>query len=72
MFSWRRFSNICVKLVPRLIRDQLLPFITLVEKYDNIANTIDELNKTFDFVIVGVNGRNNREMITSIRVSQIY
>lgn len=50
---------------------QLLPTITLVEKYDNISNTIQELNKKFDYIIVDVAGRNSREMITGISVSDI-
>jgi len=50
---------------------KLLPSITLVEKYDNISNTIEDLNDKFDYVIVDVAGRNSREMITSISVSHI-
>jgi chromosome partitioning protein len=50
---------------------KLSPPITLVEKYDNISNTIEELNKKFDYVIVDVAGRNSREMITGISVSDI-
>jgi len=45
--------------------------ITLIEKYDNIASTIEELNKKFDYVIVDVAGRNSREMITGVSVSDI-
>lgn len=47
------------------------PYITLIEKYDNIAGTIEELNKRFDYVIVDVAGRNSREMITSLSVTDI-
>lgn len=50
---------------------KLPPVITLVEKYDNISNTIEELDKKFDYVIVDVAGRNSREMITGISVSDI-
>lgn len=53
------------------LESDLEPHITLVEKYDNIANTLEELNKKFDFVIVDVAGRNSREMITGISVSDI-
>lgn len=45
--------------------------ITLVEKYDNISSTIEGLNKKFDYIIVDVAGRNSREMITSLSVSDI-
>jgi chromosome partitioning protein len=51
--------------------DKLSPYITLVEKYDNISTTLEELNKKFDCVIVDVAGRNSREMITGISVSDI-
>jgi len=50
---------------------QIFPTVTLVEKYDNISNTIEELNKRFDYIIVDVAGRNSREMITGISVSDI-
>jgi len=45
--------------------------ITLVEKYDNISSTIEDLNKKFSYIIVDVAGRNSREMITSLSVSNI-
>jgi chromosome partitioning protein len=47
------------------------PFITLIEKHDNISNTLEDLNKKFDYIIVDVAGRNSREMITSLSVSDI-
>jgi chromosome partitioning protein len=47
------------------------PSITLIEKYDNVATTLTTLNKKFDYVIVDVAGRNSREMITSLSVSDI-
>ena len=50
---------------------RIISTITLVEKYDNISNTIEELNKKFDYIIVDVAGRNSREMITGISVSDI-
>lgn len=50
---------------------ELLPTITLVEKHDNIASTLEELDKKFDFVIVDVAGRNSREMITGLSVSHL-
>lgn len=50
---------------------RITPTITLVEKYDNISSTIEELNRKFDYVIVDVAGRNSREMITGISVSDI-
>jgi len=45
--------------------------IPLIEKHDNISSTVEELNKKFDYVIVDVAGRNSREMITSLSVSDI-
>ncbi len=51
--------------------NKLLPLITLVEKYDNISSTLVELNKKFNYVIVDVAGRNSREMITALGVSDI-
>jgi len=49
----------------------ILPSITLIEKHDNVSNTIEDLNKKFDYIIVDVAGRNSREMITSLSVSDI-
>ena len=49
----------------------LLPKITLVEKYDNVSNSVEDLNSKYDFIIVDVAGRNSREMITSLTVSDI-
>lgn len=49
----------------------LAPSITLVEKHDNISTTLEELNKKYDYVIVDVAGRNSREMITGLTVSDI-
>jgi chromosome partitioning protein len=48
-----------------------LPIIPLIERHDNISSTIEELNKKFDYVIVDVAGRNSREMITSLSVSDV-
>jgi chromosome partitioning protein len=50
---------------------KLIPSVTLIEKYDNISNTIEDLGKKFDYVIVDVAGRNSREMITGLSVSDI-
>ncbi|RYE05305.1 MAG: chromosome partitioning protein ParA [Rickettsiaceae bacterium] len=50
---------------------KIFPTVTLVEKYDNISSTIEELDKKFDYVIVDVAGRNSREMITGISVSNV-
>nr|WP_011270129.1 AAA family ATPase [Actinobacillus porcitonsillarum]CAH25819.2 ParA-like protein [Actinobacillus porcitonsillarum] len=40
------------------------PSITLIEKRDNIAQTLKQLNDKFDYVIVDVAGRNSKELIT--------
>lgn len=50
---------------------KIMPPITLVEKYDNISTTLEELDKKFDYVIVDVAGRNSREMITGMSVSHV-
>ena len=50
---------------------KLTPAITLVEKHDNISSTVEDLNQKYDYVIVDVAGRNSREMITSLSVSDI-
>jgi chromosome partitioning protein len=50
---------------------ELTPAITLIEKHDNISNTVKDLDKKYDYVIVDVAGRNSREMITSLSVSDI-
>lgn len=47
------------------------PSITLIEKHDNVSNTVLDLSRKFDYVIVDVAGRNSREMITSLSVSDI-
>lgn len=43
--------------------------ITLVEKRDNISQTLRSLNEKFDHVIVDVSGRNSRELITGCTVA---
>jgi chromosome partitioning protein len=40
------------------------PQLTLIEKRDNISQTLRSLNEKFDHVIVDVPGRNSRELIT--------
>ncbi len=45
------------------------PVITLVEKLDNITQTLKSLSTKFDHVIVDVAGRNSRELITGAVVA---
>lgn len=40
------------------------PQLTLIEKRDNISQTLRSLNEKFDHVVVDVPGRNSRELIT--------
>ena len=47
------------------------PAITLVEKRDNISQTLRAMDGKFDYVIVDVAGRNSREMITGAAVAQV-
>lgn len=42
----------------------LLPKITLIEKRDNISQTLRSLDEKYSHVIVDVAGRNSRELIT--------
>ena len=47
------------------------PTITLVEKRDNISQTLRTMDEKFDYVIVDVAGHNSREMITGAAVAQV-
>ncbi|WP_018417334.1 division plane positioning ATPase MipZ [Teredinibacter turnerae] len=47
------------------------PSITLLEKRDNISQSIRTLDEKFDYVIVDVAGRNSREMITGAAVADM-
>lgn len=49
----------------------LTPTITLIEKRDNISQTLKALAEKFDHVIVDVAGRNSRELITGAVVADI-
>lgn len=40
------------------------PIITLIEKFDNITQTLRALDEKYDHIIVDVAGRNSREFIT--------
>ena len=40
------------------------PTLTLIEKRDNISQTLRNLDQKYDHVIVDVAGRNSRELIT--------
>ncbi|CAJ0996910.1 AAA family ATPase [Sodalis praecaptivus] len=43
---------------------ELVPTVTLIEKRDNISQTLRSLDQKYDHVIVDVAGRNSRELIT--------
>ena len=47
------------------------PVITLIEKYDNISTTVKNLEQKFDHIIVDVAGRNSKEMMTGMSVSDV-
>ncbi len=47
------------------------PAMVLVEKRDNIAQTLIALNERFEHVIVDVGGRNGRELITGASVADL-
>lgn len=44
---------------------ELMPAITLIEKFDNLSQTLRALDEKYEYVIVDVAGRNSREFITS-------
>ncbi|MGL5110189.1 MAG: division plane positioning ATPase MipZ [Vibrio ordalii] len=44
---------------------EVQPAITLIEKFDNLSQTLRALNEKYAHVIVDVAGRNSREFITS-------
>ena len=48
-----------------------LPSLTLVEKRDNISQTLKSLDEKYDHVIVDVSGRNSRELITGAAVADL-
>lgn len=50
---------------------ELRPTITLIEKRDNITQTLKTLGEKFDHVIVDVAGRNSRELITGAVVADV-
>ncbi|EGG9814452.1 AAA family ATPase [Salmonella enterica] len=47
------------------------PRITLVQRYDNLAPTLRQLNDKYDHIIVDVPGRNSREMLTAGSVADL-
>lgn len=48
-----------------------LPQITLIEKLDNLTQTLRALDNKFDYIIVDVAGRNSREMITAAMAADL-
>lgn len=50
---------------------ELSPTVTLIEKRDNITQTLKTLGEKFDHVIVDVAGRNSRELITGAVVADV-
>lgn len=47
------------------------PRITLIEKRENLTETVKSLSSKFDYIIIDVAGRNSREMITAATVADI-
>ena len=45
--------------------------LTLIEKRDNIASTLRNLNDKYEHVVVDVAGRNSRELITGASVADL-
>lgn len=50
---------------------KLTPAINLIEKRDNISQTLQEMNKHYDIVLVDVAGRNSKEFLTGGVVSDL-
>ncbi|MGR5364323.1 division plane positioning ATPase MipZ [Vibrio mediterranei] len=50
---------------------ELTPRLTLIEKRDNIAQTLSSLDAKYDHIIVDVAGRNSRELITGASVADL-
>lgn len=47
------------------------PAITLVQKYDNLTQTLKSLSDKYDVILVDVAGRNSREMITAATIADL-
>ena len=50
---------------------KLKPYIQVVQKYDNLEDSLNQLKQKYDIVIVDVAGRNSREMISAMLVADI-
>ena len=50
---------------------ELKPSITLIEKRDNIAQTLKALDLKYDHIVVDVAGRNSRELLTGATVANV-
>lgn len=48
---------------------ELTPSVTVVQKYGNLSQTLQSLEKKYTYVLVDVAGRNSREMITAATVA---
>lgn len=51
--------------------NNVLPAITIVQKYDNIASTLKALDEKYDVVIVDVAGRNSKELLSASTVADM-
>lgn len=47
------------------------PAITIVQKYDNIASTLQALAEKYEVIIVDVAGRNSKELLSAATVADI-
>jgi chromosome partitioning protein len=50
---------------------ELKPALILIEKRDNLSQTLKSLDQKYDHVLVDVAGRNSREMITGATVADL-
>lgn len=48
-----------------------LPQITVIQKYDNLQPTLNNLKEKYDHIIIDVAGRNSRELITAMLCADI-
>lgn len=50
---------------------QIQPYIQVLQKYDNLQETLRQIQTKFDIIFVDVAGRNSRELITAMLVADI-
>ena len=49
----------------------LKPYIQILQKYDNLQPTLQQINSKYDVILVDVAGRNSREMLSAMLVADL-